>query len=1139
MAVRFILGRSGSGKTRHCVREIAAACAADPFGPPLVYLVPEQASYQSERALLDTGLADGYCRAQVLSFTRLADYVFAQSPAPSRPHLTANHRALAATLLVAAERHSADNPLIHAPGIEDALADFIAETKQYGIGQRELSAAIAVAGVPTEGGVRAPGLLEGKLRLLAAMLAKYEVIIRERFVDPQETLLGLCTLIQRGTEFQGAEVYVDGFVGFTPVEEKLLLALASKARRLSIVATCDGGRAGTIIGGGAIGRHPVFRPAEETIQRLCTLFAANGIAIAPSVEMEDGPAPRFAEPFLAALERGFLSRNAAPTAVGESLRLVEAETPREEARLAAETAAQWIREHGWSPADIGVIARDLEGYAPALEEAFRILRLPHFIDRSLPLETHPLVVGIRALVRAALHPERTEFLLQLGKSGFVALSRPALDRLEIHLLQYPRSAREWYSTRPWEAKPARSPFEDADPTEEDSVIDGEADAVRRLLAETARSFRDAFAAKDGEMGLLRDFLSALCAAISKAHRGMGVPPVHDTAPASRTLAVHGQDAHATVEEDDRILARIGELFGELDDLCGGEVVAWRLAGEMVLRTLNQLALPRIPPLLDQVFVGQADRSRQPPLKGVILLGMNEGSFPRPTVNRSLLNDAEREYLESVGLELRPSSRRLFERESFLAYRAVSSASHRVALLRARTDGAGGATTPSPYWQNIRALANDHAVEAPPAFDSPTRAWRPRELAVAALRGFGGAHVGPRPLSATVQSILLPLTDPIGQMEVARVLSAAAWRNRPSLDPARIASLLGNKIGASASYLECRARCPYQHFVRYFLRPNEIESSEFQSTDAGNFAHATLSRFTALMRDRGLDTAPLDEAALDSLFAEAVGPPRKRLVATGMAAHPSGKVLLDRLEKILRGMAVWIREAIRLMQYQPVREEAKFGGRAADSLAGLALGEFAPGWSLELRGQIDRIDIGASDGSRQAIAVDYKLRQRKFDFSLWEAGENLQLPVYMLVIAANPELDAAPAGGLYAEILPAKDADGLEKPRKFLGVYRDGAVQGDLANVQTVLQHANGAPEKDPPPKWGSAITDREFNALLLLSRQTIAEIASAVVSGDISVAPSRRGNATACTYCQYGPVCGIDYTLNRARTKPMRSRPDI
>ncbi|MHC4741768.1 MAG: hypothetical protein ACYS8Z_07655, partial [Planctomycetota bacterium] len=70
MAVRFILGRSGTGKTRYCIDAVVDALWGK-TEQPLVLLVPEQASYQAERAILGDERLAGYNRLNVLSFDRL------------------------------------------------------------------------------------------------------------------------------------------------------------------------------------------------------------------------------------------------------------------------------------------------------------------------------------------------------------------------------------------------------------------------------------------------------------------------------------------------------------------------------------------------------------------------------------------------------------------------------------------------------------------------------------------------------------------------------------------------------------------------------------------------------------------------------------------------------------------------------------------------------------------------------------------------------------------------------------------------------------------------------------------------------------------------------------------------------------
>ena len=70
MAVQFIFGRSGTGKTSYCINAIIDALLAG-GREQLILLVPEQATYQAERAILAHKEISGYNRLNVLSFDRL------------------------------------------------------------------------------------------------------------------------------------------------------------------------------------------------------------------------------------------------------------------------------------------------------------------------------------------------------------------------------------------------------------------------------------------------------------------------------------------------------------------------------------------------------------------------------------------------------------------------------------------------------------------------------------------------------------------------------------------------------------------------------------------------------------------------------------------------------------------------------------------------------------------------------------------------------------------------------------------------------------------------------------------------------------------------------------------------------------
>jgi len=78
MAVRFLVGRAGSGKTYHCLESVRQRLREDPVsGPTLMLLVPEQAALQTERAVLHQRDIPAAHRLEVVSFRRLVQKVWA------------------------------------------------------------------------------------------------------------------------------------------------------------------------------------------------------------------------------------------------------------------------------------------------------------------------------------------------------------------------------------------------------------------------------------------------------------------------------------------------------------------------------------------------------------------------------------------------------------------------------------------------------------------------------------------------------------------------------------------------------------------------------------------------------------------------------------------------------------------------------------------------------------------------------------------------------------------------------------------------------------------------------------------------------------------------------------------------------
>jgi len=86
MSLRFIYGRSGSGKTHYCLNEIKTKID-EGYDKPLILLVPEQFTFQAERQLINVLGTGGIIKTEVLSFMRMAFRIFNEVGGVTYPHI--------------------------------------------------------------------------------------------------------------------------------------------------------------------------------------------------------------------------------------------------------------------------------------------------------------------------------------------------------------------------------------------------------------------------------------------------------------------------------------------------------------------------------------------------------------------------------------------------------------------------------------------------------------------------------------------------------------------------------------------------------------------------------------------------------------------------------------------------------------------------------------------------------------------------------------------------------------------------------------------------------------------------------------------------------------------------------------------
>lgn len=366
MKLTFILGPAGSGKTKYCLDQIEEELRRSPEGPPLIFLVPDQMTYQTEKVVLKS--IPGFMRLYVVSFRRLAWRVLDEVGGRGASFITATGKTMAIQSIL--WRRGQDlrffAPSLGRPGFSRVVSRTIHELMSWNVSPEDLERTARIV----EGDF-AGSFLSLKLKDIALVYDEYLKFIEGRFTDPDDYLSILAQKVPQSF-VKGARVWVDGFSGFTPKEYEVLRALLEVAHEVNVALCMDPAE---------LLMKPdetrVFYPTRRVLEKLREIAAEMGVNQVTAVGLERGSAlpgvsggESLEPPVVFPLDRrGHTGGNVARYDVRDALlKSMSAERlrgtpPRFGASPELSTLERWLRARDY-PVDICLIRTGTSGLPP-------------------------------------------------------------------------------------------------------------------------------------------------------------------------------------------------------------------------------------------------------------------------------------------------------------------------------------------------------------------------------------------------------------------------------------------------------------------------------------------------------------------------------------------------------------------------------------------------------------------------------------------------------------------------------------------------------------------------------------------------------------------------------------------------------
>jgi ATP-dependent helicase/nuclease subunit B len=1145
MSLRFLLGRSGSGKTATCLNEICRKLQEEPKGNPIIYLVPEQMTFQSEYALIHTPGLDGMIRAQVFSFTRLAWRVLQETGGMNRYHI--NDVGLQMMIRKIVEHRKQQLQLfgraVDKTGFIQQLYDMITECKQYCLTPQQLRQHAQ----ELEEHLKKPTekVLADKLNDISLIYEELEKSLANHYIDSEDYLRLLAEKIPQSCYLRNAEIYIDGFHQFTPQEYMVLEQLLIHCRRVTVSLTVDAAYDERLPN-----ELHLFYLTAKTYHDIREIALLNGIAIEDPVVL--GGNRRHQEAALAHLESHYHDR---PAAVylekSDAICVYEATNRRAEIEAIAREIVHLVRDKGYRYRDIAVIVRNTEAYRDFIKTIFSDFHIPYFMDEKEPMHHHPLIELLRASMEimtsrwryeAVFRAIKTDLLFPIGED--VAALREAMDKLENYVLAYGVKGDKWTNGERWTYRRYQALEGLAIPqTDEEKQYEEMLNQWREMVTTPLlRLERRMRRAKDGR---------GLCEAVYLFLEELQIPKKLEN------MSNEAQEQGKLVEarHHEQVWNAVIDLLNQYAEMLGSETLPVTEFAKIIETGLDRLEFALVPPAMDQVIIAQLDRSRLIDIKCAFVIGVNDGVIPAKAKEDGLIAEEERQLLHELGARVAPGGREQLFYEPFFIYLALTCPSERLYVTYPLANEEGKALPPSIVIKHLadlfpnlqkRVCGNDPLdaalteqasfVTAPGATQTylvaQLQAWK-RNYSIA-------------PLWWDVYNFFI--SDPNWSKQVQKAISGLFYTNETAPLKKEISKrLYGKKIQASVSRMEQFQKCPFSHFASHGLRLKERTIFRLEAPDIGQLFHSALKMISDRLREAHTDWRHLSRQQCEQLSTEAVEQVAPLIQQQVLFSSNRYYYMKRKLQNVIARTAHVLSEHARASGFVPVGLELEFGPNGV--LPPLAF-RLPDGTVMELVGRIDRVDKAESSRGVLLRVIDYKSSAKTLDLTEVYYGLALQMLTYLDIVLTYAEQlvgqEAFPAGILYFHVhnpmIKSNQflQDEKEIEKKLLEQFKmRGLLLEDAEAIRLMdMQIEEGKWSLVVPAQItkrgaihskSSVVSETDFAYLRQHIRQLFQMIGIQIVNGVVDIAPYKMKEQTPCEFCSFKSVCQFDESFQGNR----------
>lgn len=1128
MAIRFIYGRAGTGKSTFCLNQIKKKIENDKNNK-LILLVPEQYTFDTEKKFLETVTEKGFLRGEVISFKRMASVVFEECGGRSNVRMNDSGKNMLIYKLLKENMNNLKyfTRVSKQQGFSQIIGKMITEFKKYNISTEILD--LKEEEIKEED-------LKNKIDDLKLLYKIFDESINSKYIDSDDDLTYLAKKLVECDIYDGAEIWLDEFTTFTPQQLEVIKILAKKAKTVNITLCSD-----TIGIDRDLDYTSVFDAIKNTEYSILRMMEENNISYMEPINLNKEVPYRFKDKEdLRHLEKNFFSYPFKTYKGKEkSLRLYKANNSYDEIEVIARDILKRVRDDGYRFRDIAVICRNIENYEKIATVILKEYDIPFFIDKKREILNNPLVIVIVSALEIISSNWSYESVFKYLKSGLLNLEKDYIDRLENYVLANGIKGYKW----------TKDLYEGVDLetlSKEDNEMIEVMEEIREPILKLQKSLKTKNKVKDLATKLYELLLDLeVFKTLDKWIENFNELGLQDM-----------------IKEYDQVPKMVMDILDQLVEVLGDEDIELKDFIKLITAGFEEKEIGVIPMAIDQVNIGDISRVKGREVKVVYLIGVNDGVLPSANKEEGIISDRERNILKEIGIKLAADSKTKAYEEQFMVYTALTIASEKLMISYPMADFEGKALRPSIIIPRIKKIF-PKVVEESEIFNIEDKNDKFKKI------------TAPTP---TFNELIVALRQEIEKETIDEYWAEAyKWfeEDEEFKDKSKVifkgltySNLVDNvpkekiknlyktndKFIFNVSRLEKYAQCPFSYFIEYGLKAKNRKVYEFTAPDLGSFMHDILEGFTNKVKNEKISWSDLNREKCTYIVNELVDRKLENDKNSILNSDKKYKYFADRFKRTITKSVMVLSEQMRRGQFEIFKNEFAFGGFKDGEAIKIDLPEAKE--TVYLVGRVDRIDTLDLDGNTYIKVIDYKSGAKKFSLSDVYHGIQIQLLVYLDALIKNSEYilekQAMPGAILYFKIddpiiKSKKELDEDEIKKSILKELKmSGLLIKDISVVKAMdndidtysLVIPAGLKKDGDFSSKSSVVTREQFDILRKYVNEKMVSLCEEMLSGEIKLEPTKNKDNAFCTYCDYSSICQFDTGIENNKYKIILKKKD-